>query len=456
MASSRKSRSADRPAALVAASLARHAAPGASLCVGLSGGVDSVVLLHLLHRLQPRSDFTLSAAHVHHGLNPRADDWCAFCEALCSRLGIAFRQFQVTPPGSSGRGVESAARDARYAALSRLEVDWLVLGHHRDDQAETVLFKLLRGAGLRGMSGISEAERRVDGPSLLRPMLALGRDDILAWAHARGLAWVEDDSNADERFARNFLRGSVLPLLRTRFPAASVAISRAAGHLRESQELLDELAGMDLRGVGGDDAMGVEAFAALPEARRRNLIRWRLRALGFQAPDEALLREAIRQLEAQGPGKPLYFPIGQARLCRYRQKLWIERDLQMPEPGVPWRGEENLLWGDDKVVFQPCRGRGLDLASIAGRDVVLDLRRSGDCMRIGAGRPARSFKNLVQEAGIPPWLREVLPVLRVDGAPAWIAGIGVAQEYACPPGGEGVLPAWKRAKERFSPRSDPA
>ena len=246
----------------------------------------------------------------------------------------------------------------------------------------------------------------------------------------------------------------MLPLLRTRFPAASVAISRAAGHLRESQELLDELAGMDLRGVGGDDAMGVEAFAALPEARRRNLIRWRLRALGFQAPDEALLREAIRQLEAQGPGKPLYFPIGQARLCRYRQKLWIERDLQMPEPGVPWRGEENLFG----VTTRSCSsdagaGAWIWRQSPAAMWCSICAALAIACASVRAA--CAQLQNLVQEAGIPPWLREVLPVLRVDGAPAWIAGIGVAQEYACPPGGEGCC-RHGNARKSFSPRSDPA
>lgn len=456
MASSRKSRSAEDPAAIVAASVGRHVAAGATLCAGLSGGVDSVVLLHLLNDLRQRSDFSLGAAHVHHGLNPAANDWVAFCSALCERLGIAFSHFKVELPDARGAGLEAAARSARFAAMAQLEADWLVLGHHRDDQAETVLFKLLRGAGLKGMAGIAEAERRSDGLSLLRPMLGLGRAAILDYARHHGLEWVEDDSNADERFARNFLRKTVLPELNQRFPAAAVAISRAADHLRESQALLDELAALDAQAVACGEVMRLAALGHLSGARQRNLIRWHLSALGFPAPDESHLCEAIRQLDGLSFERPLYFPLGNARLCHYRGSIWIEAAMQLPEPRVAWNGAENLVWGRDEISFGRVTGQGVRLSRLEGRAVVIDFRRPGDRMQISAGRPHRSFKNLVQEAGIPPWLRDVLPILRVDGTPVWIAGVGVALGYACPPNEEGVVPKWSRAREGVSLRCDRA
>ena len=445
MASSRKPRSADDPLAAVAASIARHVAPGARLCVGLSGGVDSVVLLHLLNDLRKRRDLSVTAAHVHHGLSPSADHWAAFCSGLCERLDIPIRHFKVRLPVSPAGGVEAAARSARYAAFSRLEADWLALGHHRDDQAETVLFRLFRGAGARGMSGIAEVERRTDGMSLLRPMLGVDRAAILSWARDRGLDWIEDESNADLRFTRNFLRKSVLPLVQERFPAAVSSICRAADHLRESQGLLDELAVIDWRAVCADEAMRFDALLRLPEERRRNLIRWALRAMGLPAPDDADLREAVRQLGALGAGQPLHYALGQAWLCRYRNTVWLEEIVDSSATTVPWCGIERLRWGGDEVVFERVRGAGVRFSCLDGRLVLLDRRRPGDRMQLAAGRPHRSIKNLVQEAGIPPWLRDAMPVLRVDGVPVWIGGVGVAHDYACPPGEDGLLPSWLRS-----------
>ncbi|MDR3087931.1 MAG: tRNA lysidine(34) synthetase TilS, partial [Azoarcus sp.] len=219
------------------------------LCCALSGGVDSVVLLDALDTLRrrPGSGFTLEAAHVHHGLHPAADAWQEFCGELCRARDIPLHVFRVDVEREYPDGLEAAARAARHTALAQVACDWLALGHHRDDQAETVLFRLLRGTGVRGAAamGAVEPANTPGRAGRLRPLLEVGRDAILAYARARALTWIEDTSNTDPRFTRNDLRHRILPAIETRFPAARATLARAATHFREAAGLLDDLAGMD-------------------------------------------------------------------------------------------------------------------------------------------------------------------------------------------------------------------
>jgi len=199
---------------------------GKRLAVGLSGGVDSVVLLHLLRELAPRHGFRLSAVHVHHGLSPNADDWARFCRKLCRGWVVPLTVRRVSVQ-KKGRGLEAAAREARRAAFAAVAADAIVLAHHLDDQAETVLLNLLRGAGPRGAAAMQAAGRLGD-KRLLRPLLQVRRREILAYARAHHLEWIEDESNRDAALARNFLRLRVGPLLEERFPRWRESLARAA------------------------------------------------------------------------------------------------------------------------------------------------------------------------------------------------------------------------------------
>ena len=298
------------------------------LCCALSGGVDSVALLDALDTLRHRSGFTLEAAHVHHGLHPAADAWQDFCGELCRARHIPLHVFRVDVEREHPGGLEAAARDARRAALAHVACDWLVSGHHRDDQAETVLFRLLRGAGVRGAAamGAVEAANTPARAGLLRPFLHVGRDAILAYAHARALPWVEDSSNTDPRFTRNDLRHRILPAIETRFPAARATLARAATHFREAAGLLDELAGMDARAcANAADKYTVfrrEALLDLSPARLANLLRWQLRQLGGKPPTAARLDETMRQLRAVAT--PLRLPLGDCVCVSHRGQVWLE------------------------------------------------------------------------------------------------------------------------------------
>jgi tRNA(Ile)-lysidine synthase len=341
-------------------------------------------------------------------------------------------------------GLEAAARHARHAALDGVACDWVAFGHHQDDQAETLLFRLLRGTGVHGAAAMRAFERGGEGrPGRLRPLLGMRRAAIDAWARARGLQWVEDESNADCRFARNDIRHRLLPAAEKDFPGAVPALARAAEHFREADELLDALAAIDEAACGGA-GLWREALLALGAARAANLLRWQARRLGGRAPSRALLREALRQLRETDGRRALHLSFGDLACCAYRGRVWLE-PLMAAQVKFPqrWGGEARLEWGQGAVQFVSSVGRGLSRMRLEGAAVVQLVPRSpGLRLRLDARRPGRSFKNLCQEAGIPAWLRDRLPMLEVDGEVAWIGAIGVAASFACEAGAPGITPLW--------------
>ena len=283
--------------ARVAAFLATRTTPGENLCVGLSGGCDSVVLLHVLAVLGPRGN--LRAVHVHHGLSANADRWAAFCADYCRDLGIDLLVERVEVDRHSGLGLEAAAREARYGVFSGSAGELLLLGHHQGDQAETLLFNLLRGAGVAGAAGIP-VERRRQQLRILRPLLDVSRDEIETYARDHQLAWVDDESNRDTGLSRNFLRHRVLTVLGARFPAAERNLAQAAGHFAEADVLLGELALIDWRSAADGEALKLAMLRELSLPRLKNLLRYRLRQLGWRAPAAVRLDEFARQLQTAG------------------------------------------------------------------------------------------------------------------------------------------------------------
>ena len=314
MAASRNSLSADLTER-VGAFLAARLLPGERLRLGLSGGCDSVVLLHVVSGLGLGD--CLSAIHVHHGLSPNADAWAAFCAAYCAKLGVPLLTRRVKVEVGTGQGLEAAARKARYAAFVESASGCLLLAQHRGDQAETLLLNLLRGSGVTGAAAMP-AERRLGGLRLLRPLLDVSRGEIEAYAAGHGLAWVDDESNADTALTRNFLRHEALATISQRFPAAESALALAAAKFSEAAGLLDDLAELDWRQVGEGDTARLPQLRALSLPRLKNLLRYRLRGLGWQVPVAARLDEFARQVQSAGPDRhpELVLPSGKMRVMR--------------------------------------------------------------------------------------------------------------------------------------------
>ncbi|MGC3961758.1 MAG: tRNA lysidine(34) synthetase TilS [Rhodocyclaceae bacterium] len=405
---------------------------GRRLLVGLSGGLDSIVLLHLLARISLDAGFALEAAHVHHGLNSHADDWLAHCRHVCAALGVRLHECRVAVT-ASGKGLEAAAREARHAALAAIPCDWIVLAHHRGDQAETLLHRLLRGAGVHGAGAMRDQDR---ARRLWRPLLDEPRSVLLAWAQSHGLTWIEDDSNADVSFTRNRLRHEILPLLAAHFGGAEGNLARAARHFGEGAQLLDELAAIDAESVQPTRPGSRERMRLLSDSRSRNLLRHMLAQTGARMPDSARLDDALRQLRSDAAVR---LPMDAAWLCAYRDRIWLEHSVAPARP-VVWQGESALPWAGGWIRFAEGQAGGLALAPGCS----LGMANGRDRLRPHAGGPSRSFRLLCQEGGIPPWWRDRLPVLRDPaGVVVWVGGLGASVDSAAADGLSGWIVRWE-------------
>ena len=447
----------------VAAQLAGVVQPGDRVTAALSGGIDSVVLLDILHRLRARLHIRLSALHVNHQLSPRATRWSAFCRRVCRARGIPFRSVKVTV--SRGDSLEAAARTARYEVFSREPCDYIVLAHHQDDQVETLLLQLLRGAGAKGLAAmplIRKAEggrRKTEGksktghpssfilhPSILRPLLDITRAEIDAYARARRLKWVEDDSNADLYFQRNFLRHEILPGIANRFPAYRTTISRTARHLAETAALLEEMAVADGAGALTDGTLAAAALRQLSPACARNLLRHFLAAREATMPNAARLEEALRQVLTAGQDARVAIDLGACELRQFEGRLHVVSRQAAPRPGYlkRWRGERELRVPElgGVLVMASSLGTGLSLARLREQPVAIHARGGGERLQPDRRRPRRTLKNLMQEARIPPWERERLPLVFCGGDLAWVPAIGIDCAYQAAPGERSVSPSW--------------
>lgn len=291
-----------------------------TVVVAYSGGLDSTVLLHAAHRALNPAACRLSAIHINHGLSPNADVWAKFCADVCSGMKVPLHLVPIQLNRRSGEGIEGEARRLRMEEFNRHPARWVLLAHHADDQAETLLHNLLRGAGIRGAAAIPYRREK-----LLRPFLGLGRNILRGYAEEHGLGWIEDESNIDCRFTRNFLRSRVLPPIRERFPTATERLAAAAEKFGEANLLLDELALDDLADMPARFPLPMEKLATLSESRARNLLRALLAWQGVQAPDESRLKEFLRQLRTAGNDKrplielPTYRLWGEKRQVHFRR-----------------------------------------------------------------------------------------------------------------------------------------
>ena len=396
---------------------------GARVWLAFSGGLDSTTLLHLLHAQGIKN---LRALHIHHGLQDSADAWARQCQSQCRKLKVPCEVLYVKIDRADSAGPEAAARMARYKALgSRMQPgDVLVTAHHRDDQAETVLLRLLRGAGVAGLAAMRPVTSLAQG-ILWRPLLQTPRMDILAYAKSAKLKWIEDPHNHAPRYARSFLRQDIMPRLQKHWPQADVSLARAAEHCAEANELLDELALQDLSGLRQGKALGVAALQALNSARRRNALRCWLGERGFEVPSAAMLQRLEREvLGARIDAQPL-LNCGAYEFRRYRDQLHV----MLPLPPVP--GDVELQW-DGKGELALPQGCGV-LKSNARKALPdsLSIRfpRGGETVRTGSASRSRTLKNLFQEAAVPQWQRLRTPLIYSGGQLVSVADRWPTQEW---------------------------
>lgn len=442
MAASRKRLSNKDVVGEVAACLVRHVPAHARLTLALSGGLDSIVLLHVLGMLRAEHPFSLQAVHVHHGLSPHADAWADFCTESCASRAVELAIRHVRIATDDPAGIEGAARRERRHVFAALDTDFLLTAHHQNDQAETLLLQLLRGSGPKGLSAMAERQRLPDWRGAqLRPLLNVARAELQDYAQAHGLDWVEDESNLDSRYRRNALRQQVLPLLVSHFPGATVTLARAAALQAEASGLLDDLAQLDAQGAIQDDRLDCQALGALPVPRARNLLRHFIGLRGWPMPSARRLNEALHQLLDANQAARVCVKLNGAELHRFRGGAYLvpvrAYSEQVP---VAWRGEPvlNLDAVGIQVMFTPAVGAGLKRALLDAGRVELLLRAGRERMRLTPGGPHRKLKNLLQESAVPPWERDRLPLLVCDGKLVWAAGIGMDVDFLAGPRDAGL------------------
>ena len=430
----------------VAGALSSVVPRGSSLVLGLSGGVDSVVLLHLLGQISPQFSWRLRALHVHHGISPHADNWAAFCTELCAKYSIPLQLEHVDIKPLRSMGIEAAARQLRHAALARQPVDFIILAHHRDDQAETLLLQLLRGAGVRGGSAMPLLKPRHLAPTLLRPLLDVERSELEIYARQHELQWVEDDSNQDVSYPRNFLRHQVLPVLEQRFPAYRATLARSARHFAEASELLDELAAQDAMFAIQDKRLSVAALRQFSSARGKNLLRHFLVKHGAPIPDSTRLDEMLRQLCEAGEGAQIRVTWQDWQLRCYRNHAYVlPVTLPAAEFAIVWQGETEIILPASHGVlqFERVTGQGLSLAKLQQKIATIRPRQGSASIQLDNARPRQSLRNLLQQQSVPPWQRELLPLLYCGDELVCIPGVAYAAAYVAQADEEGVLVSWQ-------------
>jgi tRNA(Ile)-lysidine synthase len=393
---------------LIPASALPQASEGA-LVVGLSGGLDSMALLHALASLPEARERGVRAVHVHHGLHADAEDWLRHCEHACAALQVPLRGMRVDVTRDGGEGVEAAARHARHAAFASelRHGEVLVLAHHRDDQAETFLLRALRGSGVDGLGAIRSWRRFGDG-WLWRPLLGHSRAQLLAYAQANGLRWIEDPSNSDTTYDRNYLRQHVMPLLRHRWPHADAALSRSADLCAEAGELLADEDARCLARLRTADRHVISraALELLPASRRARVLRRWIDELGLPPlPAEGIVRIDADLLSARDDADPCFRWQG-AEIRAWRD-LVHAGDVRTPLPDdwmCDWDGTEPLAVPG---------GTRLALLN-AGRfdfPVRVHARQGGERIALPDRDHSHTLKHVLQDLGVPSWVREQLPLL---------------------------------------------
>ena len=390
--------------------------PDVSLCVALSGGLDSSALLAALARPRRRLP-RLRAIHIDHGLHPNSRLWSAHCRRLCRQLRVPLQVLATKVTRGRGESLEAAARTARYALLEAhlIPGEVLLTAHHQDDQLETVLLQLFRGSGLAGISAMPEITAFGHG-LLARPLLSCTRSQLQEWMKTARLTWVEDDTNADESLDRNYLRRRVLPLLRARWPGVASSVARSARHAAQAQRLLDEVARRDVERAADGDCLMSGALRGLKPERRRNAVRFWIARCGFPVPDTRRLDEICGPLlEARLDANPRV-SWADVIVRRERGRLSIARN----GPGSSGR---ELIWnwaeearcelagaaGGQLELRQDPRGP-LDLDALPS-PLTVRSRVGGERLRPRRGGPTRALKSLLQEAHVPPGERSRLPLV---------------------------------------------
>jgi len=409
-----------------------------------SGGRDSHVLLHALAMLREELSATLQVVHIDHGLHRQSSQWSQHCKCVCEALQLPLIIRRVHAHPEAGESPEAAARRARYTMLASLLVagDILLTAHHQDDQAETLLLQLLRGAGPHGLAAMPEQKNFANG-ILARPLLAFTRAELQAYADQYALCWLDDPSNDEHSFRRNYLRHQVMPALQARWPASAHTMSRSARLCAEAASLLDELAAQDLATITHGDGLSISGLQALTPTRQRNILRYWCVHRSLPLPGEAHIHQLQQQMGAAADGSPMVCWPG-VEVRRYQDCWYFMPPLQ------PLDTTMVLDWDTQTPLILPhgclsaaCSGTGVGLvAEVLKQHVTVRFRRGGERWPNASGRH-QALKKILQRRRVAPWLRNRLPLIFINDELAAVADMMVSSRYAARAGQAAIQLTWQ-------------
>ena len=411
--------------------------PVTGYCLGFSGGLDSTVLLHALVRLADQAAMPpLRVVHVDHGWTVESPRWAEHCARIATRCNVPCSTVRIeasVPPGSSP---EAAARKARYAAYARVLMpgEALLTAHHADDQLETALLQWLRGGGLRGLAAMPRSAWFATGWHW-RPLLGFQRAELQVWAATQRLEWLEDPANLDLRFDRSYLRHAVLPQLRTRWPGAAGAVARVASYAADAVELEWTVASADLAQIRAGQTLALDRLLALPEPRRRAVIRAWLRAASLTVPDARTLASLLHDVERAAADRVPATRWPGVAVYRYRGRLYaVPQTAKPPRPavGIAPAGERFTLGAGMSLDWTPATGRGLGRSRLPSQ-VTIQQRAGGERFREAGTPHSRPLRKWLQVRGVVPWQRAAIPLVMVGEQVAAVGHIAVASDFAAAP-----------------------
>jgi tRNA(Ile)-lysidine synthase len=425
------------------------AANGKPIWVAFSGGVDSHVLLHLLATHPKIKQGSVHAIHVNHGLQASADAWSIHCEQVANQLKVSFKTISVSVDNVDKLGMEAAARKARYSAIQDAvqPEDMVLTAQHQHDQAETLMLQLIRGAGPKGLSAMPIMSS-LGHARLFRPLLNISQSCISEYAYAHQLNWIEDPSNTETQWSRNYIRNEVWPIIEQRWPSASETLSRSASHCAEAIELMSDLAQLDLQRLGCQSTtnqLPISTLLLLSSVRYKNVLRYVFSAQNLAMPSTVVLNTIINDVcRAKTDSNPIVH-FENTIIRRYRDVLFIERDEQeriMSQTLMLYDETSRILAKNKMLEWNFELGKGLK-PQVLAQGIELRYRQGGERIKLLGHRQYKTLKHLFQEWGVPPWLRDTIPLLFYGDELIAVIGYAFADGYCVTAHEEGYIPGIK-------------
>jgi tRNA(Ile)-lysidine synthase len=421
------------------------------IVVALGGGADSQTILDLALRYRrDHPEFTFLAIHLDHFFHPDSPKWAQFLEDECARLGMPAIVEPLQVENATRHGKEAAGRVARYQRLAELTQSdaVILLGQHLSDQSETFLLQLKRGSGPKGLSAMAEQAPFHEQRRLCRPLLGHSKSEIYAYARARGVRWIEDDTNTDTQIDRNYLRHQIIPSLRQRWPQFEKVVARSARLCAEQQSLLDHLLHQDLKSrTSPEGRLTLAGFNQLGTIHQRALLRAWLQASGASMPSEAVLIQIVQQLAAQADAQ-VHVRWGQQEVRRFQQSLVVLPQLAQVEGfEKPWDGGRDCALPDDLGVLTNSPGDGDAVRITEGDSLRVRMARPGDKFRPQGRRTSRALTRVLKDMQVPPWERARWPVICSGETLVWVPGAGVNADYVAASPAYCLWPSWEKGRK---------